>query len=90
MGQVQNLDDEPEDYDEFGHAYDNNAELPESKMQRYQSNQGMLDYDDIVHQRRNNQKVKEIEKIYLPRQHVNRRADPNRPRKNIWSQSYRK
>lgn len=88
VGQIQNYDDE-EDYDEFHHAYDNN-ELPETKLQRYQSNQGALDYDDIIHQRRNNQRVKELEKIYLPRQHVNRRGDPNRARKNISSQSYRK
>lgn len=90
IGQVQNIDDQLEDYDDFNGVYDNN-ELPEAKLQRYQSNQGMLDYDDIIHQRRNNQRVKELEKIYLPRQHVNRRSDNHhRNWKNISSQSYRK
>jgi hypothetical protein len=50
----------------------------------------MLDYDDIIYQRKNNQKVKELEKIYLQRQNVNRRGDPTKNRKNYSSQSYRK
>jgi len=48
-----------------------------SKLQRYQSNQAMLDYDEIMYQKRNNDRMKQLERIYLPRIEVGR-ADRKR------------
>ena len=62
--EIQDIEDDLEGYDEFNGEYE--GEMP-SKLKRYQSNQAMLDYDEIMYQKRNKERMKQLEKIYLPR-----------------------
>ena len=56
-------------------------------MNRYQSDRH-LDYDDILYQKRKNQKMKQLEEIYLPRQEVPRIPRPKK-RQNQSTNSHR-
>jgi hypothetical protein len=80
--EVEDLED-IEDYDEF----DQSPGMKQSGMNRYQSDRN-LDYDDILYQKRKNEKMKQLEQIYLPRQEVPRAAKP-RKRHNQSTNSYR-
>lgn len=46
-------------------------------LNRYESDRN-LDYDDILYQKRKNEKMKQLEQIYLPRQEVPRAYRPKK------------